>query len=262
VALRYFASEMRADARVRGQTSLLDAARGVWPDLSDEETTQLRERLAQQLDGGGFHYLLVAQHFTPTTLRTVEYLNATMPAARFYVVELIRFSGAALAAFESRTVLKPPDGSIGPDPRPIIVETAFLKSVADDEYREALRELLEVCRGLGLRFGWGKTGTSIRVLTGDNKQLSVAWLFPPGVSGWMGLRDLTLGFDLGSIEQQPAARPLLDAYLVGVGGLPGAEPTRVKNLNGYHFPPAAIISDRGQIAELFAELVRRASETL
>jgi hypothetical protein len=151
-------------------------------DLSVEETP-FQERLTEQLTSGAFHYAVVAQHFTPTMERTVEYLNSLTSDARFYAVELVRFAADKISAFESRTVLKPAPprtGSAGVT----VNEVQFLEQIGDDAYREALREFLDFCHGLGLRFSWGTAGTSIRVPIPNRKNpLSVAWLFPPG--GWV-----------------------------------------------------------------------------
>ncbi len=39
--------------------------------------------------------------------RTIDYLSATMSAASFYAVELVRFAADGISAFESRTILRP-----------------------------------------------------------------------------------------------------------------------------------------------------------
>ncbi len=195
VASRYFCSARCQDRRVRGKSSLAEAAHATWPDLSDEEAAGLRDQLVQQLRNGSFHYVVVAQRFAPTIERTVEYLNATMQGAQFYAVELVKFLADRLAAFESRTVLKPERRKV-PDGASTVDEERFLAAIGDDRYRQALRELLEACRGLDLRFGWGTVGTSIRVPTRDRAEsLTIGWLFPGGGRGWMGLSDLNLGFD-------------------------------------------------------------------
>jgi hypothetical protein len=200
VANRYFSSSHCQDNRLRNKASLDEAAHAIWQGLSEEETTLFCEQLTQQLNTGGFHYLIVTQRFTPTMERTVEYLNATMSAARFYAVELVRFAADGISAFESRTVLEPEPRTTSPE-RTVMNEPRLLEQVEDDDYRKALQELLEVCRGLGLLLQWGTAGTSVRLrIPNDRKLVSVAWLYPPGVSGWMGLRDLTLGFDLDQIK--------------------------------------------------------------
>jgi hypothetical protein len=136
-----------------------------------------------------------------------------------------------------------------------------LEQIENGAYREALQELLEVCRGLGLRFSWGTAGTSIRVPISSRKNpLSVAWLFPPGVSGWMGLLDLTLGFDSNSAGETPSLASALEDYVEKVAALPGVKPAKPDWHHGYHLIPEATVRNRHQIADILAELVQQVSE--
>lgn len=260
VANRYFSSSHCRDDRLQRKASLDEAARAIWLDLSEEETTLFHERLAQQLDSGGFHYIVVAQRFTPVLERTVEYLNATMSPARFYAVELVRFVADGISAFESRTVLKPEPRSTSSE-RETINEARFLAQVEDDDYREALQELLEVCRGLGLLLPWGTAGTSVRLQIPENQKLvSIAWLFPPGVSGWMGLRHLTLGYDIEQMTNVPSAAPALEEYVAKVSTLSGVERAKRDWAGGYHLAPEATVRHHRAIADILAELVQRVNE--
>jgi hypothetical protein len=262
VANRYFSSDRCDDDRLQGKASLDEAARAIWTDLSEEEMPLFREHLTEQLTTGAFHYVVVAQRFTPTMERTVEYLNAITPAARFYAVELVRFAAEeGLSAFESRTVLKPELRSSGSRQATLTNEARFLEQIENDAHREALQELLEACRGLGLRLPWGTAGTSIRLqIPGRSQPLSIAWLFPPGVSGWMGLIDLTLGFDAGSVQETPAVVPALEDYLTKVAALPGVETAKPDWASGYHLNPDTVVRHRHQIADILAGLVQRVSE--
>jgi hypothetical protein len=166
----------------------------------------------------------------------------------------VKFSADGLAAFESRTVLKPRQPGTGV----YIDEARFLEGIDDGRYRQVLRELLDVCRGLDLRFAWGTTGTSIRLPTADGPlPLTVGWLFPSGGRGWMGLSDLNLGFDTTSAAKSPRVDTALEAYLAQVAAVPGAEPINVKNLRAFHFGPQAVVEGQQQIAEVLADLVRR-----
>lgn len=260
VPKRYFSSDRCHDDRLRGKVSLNEAALTIWPDLSEEEMELFRDQLVQQLDSGAFHYVVVAQSFTSTMERTIEYLNATMSNARFYVVELVRFAADSLSAFESRTVLKP-DLQSARSERETTNEARFLEQIEDDTYREVLQEFLDVCRGLGLHIGKGKRGLTIRlVIAGRREPLTVAWLFPPSVSGWMGLLDLTLGFDRTSARELPSTASALESYAVGVEALKGVESTKPDWLRGCHLSPETMVRNRHQIADILAELVRWVGE--
>jgi hypothetical protein len=256
VPSRFFAGARCRDARVRGKTSLMDAARSFWPDLTDEEAAILRDQVERQLAAGGFHYVVVAQRFTPTIERTVEYLNATMQGARFYAVELVKFASGALSAFESRTVMAPSRTKGGSGSPASTDETRLLQEMEGETYRDVLRELIEACRGLGLRFDWGKVGPSIRIPTADRRTpLTIGWLFPSGGRGWMGLSDLTLGFDEKSAATAPSLKGALDAYIDEVAGIPGARLVAVRNLRAYHFIPQDVIEHRSRIIDAIARFI-------
>jgi|ERR687883_685515 hypothetical protein len=100
VASRFFSSVHCRDDRLRGKTSLDEAILAIWSDLI-QEGTSFQERLTEKLTSGAFHYVIVAQHFTPTMERTVDYLNSLASHARFYAVEIVRFATNGISAFES-----------------------------------------------------------------------------------------------------------------------------------------------------------------
>ncbi len=264
VPVRYFASNQGPADAVRGLKTLQAAASAMWSDLTDEEFALIRDRVSEQLKRGSFHYILAAQRFTRSMERTIDYLNVATTDARFYAVEIVHFAGASISAFESRTVLKPSRGAGGSTPSTIIDEEGFFRGIADDRYREALIQLFEVCRGLDLRFEWGSAGVSIRLATTDRPEpLTVAWVFPPGLSGWMNLTDLTLGFDPWSADRHPSTRSAMEQYLASVSALTGAEGVRAKNLQktAYRIPPDVLVRQGATVSELLAELVSNASSS-
>jgi hypothetical protein len=261
IANRYFSSSHCRDEHLRGQPSLDEAARVVWPVLSEEEFSLLQETLTQRLSTGAFHYVVVAQRFTPTMARTVEYLNAVTYGARFYAVELVRFAADSISAFESRLVLKPELRNSRSEPE-TTDEARFLEQIEDDTYRQTIQELLEVCHGLGLRIGRGKRGLTIRLLASDRREpLTIAWLFPAGVSGWMGLIDLTLGFDSGAAAHTPSAALALDDYVKKIRDLPDVKPAKPEWATAYYLAPDGVVRNRHQIAEILPELVRKVGES-
>ena len=261
VAVRYFHSTYCHDHRVQRKSSLGEAANAIWEDLSEDEMEQLRESLTKQLQSGALHYVLMAQRFTDTISTTTEYLNTITPTVNFWGVELVRFTGEAISAFESRTVLRPPRRS-PPGTGTPTDETQLLAQVQEGSYRECLTDILAACRGLGLRLNWGSAGTSIRVPVPEMPgPLTIAWLFPPGKSGWMGLQDLTLGFDPSSAANAASVHDVLEEYLSAVMRLPGVEEGKVQGLRVYHLPPEATVSAKDDIIEILAKLVGRINDT-
>ena len=256
VAVRFFCSERWRDQRAKGSHNLEEAARSTWDDLSDEEWASLSECLAQQLARGAFAYVLAAQRFTDSAKRTLGYLNALSQGPRFYAVESVRFASDSVSAFEFRTILKPPNRLPTPTSR-VVDETNFLEGIDDPEYRETLQRLLAAMRGLNLRIEWGSVGCSVRVPTGFRAEpVTVAWLFPPGRPGWMGLTDLTMGFDAWTADRVPKAKPMLDRYVERVGALRGLERTKTQSLDAYYLLPERVITLQAQLIELLVELVR------
>jgi hypothetical protein len=260
VPVRYFASTYSEATIVAGFRSLVEAAERVCQGFSEDESIVFREEISAQLKSGGFHYILVAQRFTPTIERTIEYLNASMTSARFYAVELVRFQGGdGFSAFEARTAVKPSQRASAA--AQIINEEQFLDSITDLNYRETIRRFLEAVRGLGFRLEWGSLGVSIRLPTPDGVEpLTVAWLFPPGRAGWMGLTNLAMGFDPWSANQhKDVASTELEKYLTNVAAIPDASPARSKNLKDSAFviPQARVVEVADRATEILAEITER-----
>lgn len=170
VAVRYFSSGYCSDGRLVGKSSIEAAARAYWPNFSDAEIVSLRENLSQRLSAGAFCYVIVAQRFTPSMEKTTEYLNAATSEARFYAVELVRFAAERFSAFEARMVIKPEAQRSGARRGESSNEARFLEQIEDDAYRQTLKKLLEVCRGLGMRIPRYARGPSIRLQVPDQSE--------------------------------------------------------------------------------------------
>jgi hypothetical protein len=195
--------------------------------------------------------------------QTIEYLNETRGAARFYAVEVVRFGADGIQAFEARTVIKPAARGTtgGGTPPDATSEGAFLDAVSDEAYRTVLREFFEVCRGLKLRSEWGTSGASFRLPTPDRTEpLTVAWVFQAAGPGWMGLRGLNLGYAAASARNTPSVAPALEQYTDAVSALHGAVAVTSAGLRAYQIPPATVVEQQGRIAEILAALVQQDPE--
>ena len=74
-----------------------------------------QDRLDNQLRTGAFRFISVSQKFTDAELRSMRYLNATIPNSQFYAVELIRFRASpssGVNAFEARLRQAPDDFTV------------------------------------------------------------------------------------------------------------------------------------------------------
>ena len=253
VAARYFSGPHCLPA-FKGATSLAAAAKTAWPDLTDEGLAAFRQRLTALLESGNFNYVVVAQRFTASMMTTARYHNDIAGGrARFYLVELVRFSGEGLGAFEARTIVRPESRSASV---PTANEHDFLEAILDPTYREALERFFETCHGFELRFDWGSVGTSIRLPTPYRAEpVSIAWIFPPGTMGWLGLRDVTLGFDLSQASDAQGSQPVLETYSEKIAALAGASSVTKPQLKASNFSPSGFVAVFEQVIEVIAEAV-------
>jgi hypothetical protein len=258
VARKYFSGPHFLQDVLPAPSSLEAAATTAWGGGQDD-AVDWRERLQSQLRDGNFHYIAVAQRFTRPVLRTVEYLNATMKAARFSAVELVRFAGEGYGAFEARFV-----AGAGPSSTPAAGSKAslagideFVQSVTDDDYRHVLQDLFEAFAKIDdLTVFWGTTGCSLRIAIPGRNPLSVGWLFPPGPQRWMGLTDVTLGWyeDANGLALPPGGQDALNTYRARVETPAGGAPPKSVSIRGRTFPPAAVMQYADQMVEAVREV--------
>jgi hypothetical protein len=256
VVVRYFSGKQCPDLKFKNLQSLDEAAMVRWPEMPTADRLAAWERLSDALTKGRFHYVAIAQKFTRTVERTVEYLNATGGASSFYAVELVHFSGASVAAFETRTVVRPMSSMRSPS---TLANLATLLAAIDDEdYRHALSDFFEFAEGVGLRSEWGTVGVSLRLITADRPQpLTIAWVFPPGKVGWSGLTDVTAGVDLASFGtyRSQSLPEALAQFLDAIANLDGAESVKPKSLRAYRIPPAVFAAGLPALREIVTTLV-------
>jgi hypothetical protein len=252
VALRYFKSK-RADAvSLKECVSLIGAADVLWhgdQKLTEEERANFQDRVRAGLKRGAFNYVIVAQRFTAAMEATARYLNSSMPDSNFSLIEMVRFNGEGVDAFEARMVLRgtTKEGAPGKD---ALTRAEFLDSIKNVAYRSSLDELFNSLESLGLNIFWGTSGVSFRIKVGGNSvPISVGWLFPPDTIGWMGLRELTLGYDPASPGVKGAERILAD-FVEHLRQVHGHEPTTTHKLKALVFPPDVVSANLADIMEV------------
>lgn len=254
VARRYFASDRCSDPKVKAKSSLVGAIKAAWPDILDDEVNSFKEQLSGQLASGAFTYVLIAQKFRPSVIRTAEYLNRTNGTFRFCAVELVKFGSEGISAFETRTVVKPTAGPNTTSSRTTRDEA--LGGVDNPEYRDAIDYLMDVCSGLGLTLHWGTVGASIRSMMPSGSATTIGWWFPPGRSGWMGLTDLTLGMGTWFIDANPEFQPNLQSYLNELKAIDGTYHEVKGGVDAYSFDATAVVVSKNRIAEILATFVK------
>jgi hypothetical protein len=239
--------------------TLAGLAGQAWP-ADDFDPGEFTDRLAKVLSDGDFHYVVAAQKFTRQMTRTLEYLNTVTQAGHYHLVQMIQFSGPDMTAYAAQSITSPTA------PRRAAAgsgasEASFLAALDDDAYRQALSDIFDSCRTLGLTFEWGTKGSSIRIATPDRSEpLSIGWIFPAGAS-WLGLTHLTLGYDRSSARHTPSVAGALGAYLERVAQIPGATAVTSKGLKAYTWTPPQATAAKTQIIEALETLVTAASGT-
>jgi hypothetical protein len=245
------------DSPGRGATSLEEVVKAAWPQDEERDAFDWKDRLTTQLSTGGFRYVVVAQRFTEPMLQTIRYLNSTMPAARFYAVELVRFAHpSGFGAYEARLLLGPEPSRGGDRAKALTGSTELLGRIADDAYRIVLEEFLTGLAQLTpLSIYYGTTGVSFRVQITGRPPISIGWLFPPGAPRWLGLTDLTLGYWHDKLDIDEIRRHALEQYASKLAELPGAVRAKPSMLNASTYPPAVVTDLHTQLVPIVQELV-------
>lgn len=256
VARRYFHSvHSPQSSPTHKARSLREAALSVWPDFDNDSFDVMADRLTEVLEKGAFHLVVVAQRFTQPMITTAEYLTAAQPATRLFLVELVKFSGGMVSAYEARTVYRPRHQSQAKGGAGNTSESDLLAAIPEDAFRSLLKELFTLAEELGLRLEWGSKGMSARLPTRFRPEpISVMWAFPPGL-GWSGLRDLALGFPLKPVVGQAEAETLFGRWETQVAAIPGAAPSGAKNLRAWTFSPQAAVRAATELKDAMAYLV-------
>lgn len=187
------------------QTWTADGLRHTFEDRCREESLdpndELKTLLDEKEDADGFwvrvgdnlaakrlRLLFVADDIPDELTRVVEFLNATMPSVEVLAVEIKKFDGGGIRTLVPRLIgrtAKPAGAK-----RQKLDHDSFLAEFEDEDLRSAAARLLQVGNAHG-RVYYGVSGVSI-----GTKQCSVAWIYPPGVPGWMRLEDFTFGCPL------------------------------------------------------------------
>lgn len=236
---------------LRGAISLTN-----W-EMSEDEQSALDSRLSDVFATGDFIFVVAAQRFTPAMTVSLEYLNTTMRHGRFYLVEVVRFTGRDLTAHAAQVVAAPSKRSApgGSAVAGQANEADFLAAIEPDAYRDAMKDILSTCVTLGLAIAWGAKGASIRMATPDrNEPLSVAWVLPPDTH-WQGARHLTLGVDHNSLGTTPSVRDAVLGFVGRIKAIPGAKAVPGK-LDGYIFAPEIVPTAKDAIVAALELLIQ------
>jgi hypothetical protein len=257
-ALRYFRNRHCAPA-FRGVTSLERAFSRAWEPSNRNDFSAFTDRLGHILSSGSFHFVVVAQRFTPVVNRTTDYLNTLNPNVRFYLVQMVREQVAGVRDYKIRVTRKPLTRTLTQQSMYI---GRFLARVNDERLRDRYNKLFAVAAGLGLILGWGSVGMSIRLLRAGGT-ISVAWVYPPDANDIdvdPNPQGFTFGYYLREARAVPSARRALARYVEAASRLNGAqEATRIdertgESVVGCKFEPDIFGAVTSQVLRLLADL--------
>lgn len=166
----------------------------------DLEVEGFWQQVEINLRAANLRLLFVADTIPDPLARVVEFLNEQMPNIQVLAVEIKQFRGATGRTLVPRVigrtaeaVAAPPRGSRRG--KNLNLQT-LIESFPDEQSRErdAVGRLLEVARQHRAGFNWSPGGVSIRAYCPSFKNnQSVAWLYAPGASGFMGIGEVNFG---------------------------------------------------------------------
>ena len=153
------------------------------------------ENVATNLAAKRLRLLFVADEIPDELERVVEFLNAQMPKIEVLAVEIKQFRAGASQTLVPRVLGRIAASSAGAaTPRRKLNRETFLSEFTSEEGRNVIERLLKATQDHGGLPSWGSTGVSIRTSCKLwPNPVSVAWLNPPGVSGWNNFRNVTFG---------------------------------------------------------------------
>ena len=242
----------RVDAAYKDCHDLRAAVTKAWK-LDEQAWVSLTSRLDKVLTTGDFYFVVAAQRFTDAMKGTVDYLNETTRAGRYYLVELIRLDGSGQTAFAAQVVQRPNSRSWSVGRAEQASEDDFLTRISDLAYREAMSELFANVSALGLTLAWGSKGASIRLKSPDRDEpISVGWVFLAG-DQWTWAKHVTLGVDPNTLQNHPTIAAAILKFCEAVKAVPGAKTASGKS-NAAVFEPAVFVGSRAELFELLASL--------
>ena len=194
-------------------SQLLDTNEEVDEDVfwSDVETN---------LNARNLRLLFVADEIPDSLARTVEFLNAQMPRIEVLAVEIKQFKGKTNRTLVPNVIGRTAKPSVSSSPRRPsrrLTRYQFLLQFDDVQVRNATEQLLNVANSAGASTYLGTRGVSIRARCPLHDQdITVAWIFPPSLGGWMSVRDFSFGAGNGNSNRGPFGmemRPELENML-------------------------------------------------
>ncbi|MCY4615968.1 MAG: hypothetical protein OXC71_06205 [Chloroflexi bacterium] len=230
-ATRYWTADT-IRARLEADPGGEDAARDRIAALGDSDESpadgyeEFWRRVEQNLANENIRLLFVADDIPDDLATVVGFLNRHMaPRVEVLAVELKQFRDEGLRTLVPRVVAGLGRARTRAGASTLHTMESLLAEFPEGATRDAVRELLDRARAAGGVLAFGSSGVSIRARcpAWQHPLVTVAWLFPPGVNGWMWMRDFSFGAAIFS-GYDPAPSPALSKVLRSYAGLFEAEP--------------------------------------
>lgn len=213
----------------------------------------------------GFHSWSGMWHaelwFAPASSVTSS-LQETHAPGNFHGVEMVKFQSDdrdVVVAFEGRAVTPPRRRH--PRRPSVLGADDVLGEVGDAQHRARLRELLDFCHSLGMTHEVGAVGFSIRIAVADRSEpVSIAWVYPPEVRGWIGLTGLDLGV-YDPLMQSLVQTQALEEYVDALEGMPDAPPIPRDTVRGVQLSPEDLAVHQATVHEALESLANALAET-
>ena len=162
--------------------------------------------VATNLAASRLRLLFVSDDIPDPLERVVGFLNGQMPGIEVLAVEIKQFRSEQTQTLVPRVMgriaAQPRHGGTGP--RRKLDRESFLAEFNNDKYRSVATSLLDAAEKAGADVAWGSTGFSVRARCSTwPYPVSVAWLFPPTASGWMGLTNISFGEAISDYDPPP-----------------------------------------------------------
>ena len=220
-AQTWSADELRREFEVAAD------ARGLDPDDelgkllltdSDLDADEFWARVATNLAARRLRLLVVADEIPDPLALVIEFLNAQMPMIEVLAVEIKQFHGESAQALVprviGRTAAPPKSGT--PGQRRKLTRAEFLHELGSETARGVANRLFDAATEAGAVLSWGASAVIVRMRCRAWRQpVSVAWLHPPSVSGWMGMTNIAFGAAIFNYSPPPGEelRTILERWV-------------------------------------------------
>lgn len=181
-----------------------------------EDVEMFWEHVGANLAAKRLRSLIVADSIPDPLQRVVEFLNSQMTDVEVLAVEIKQLRGPSnqtlVPRVIGRTAAHPTKRA--PGPRQVHTRETFLATISHTGVRETATRLLDAAEQAGAIITWGSSGVSVRVRCPAYRlPVSVAWINPPQISGWMGLKNCTFGATFYNADLPSPVRKVLKRWV-------------------------------------------------